>query len=156
MFCYNSPVFHPLYPSIPWTKAERLGLLPPPCIGICVHPHLPHDRFGMVCLLIKRTWFLYFQNLWVENFFLCICMLSTLSAHTFSPPTPFSINANTIAPMITAIVFFPESTMTVMSLKPHFVSWSSSLTHSLYLASTLLHPSGFPTTFWAHSPFIIS
>lgn len=77
---YNSPVLHPLDPSMLWTKAERLGPLPPPSICMCVHPHLPYNKFGMVCLhVIKITWFLYLKNFCIENIFsFCICVLSAL------------------------------------------------------------------------------
>ena len=84
-------------------------------------------------------------------FFLHLCALCP-SAGTFSPPTPFSVNTNLCACSTIPTVHFPESAMTVMSLKPHFVPWSSSLTLFLWLPYCyilLVPPYHHTHTFWA-------
>lgn len=138
MLNYNSPVLQPLCTNLLWTKIDTLGLLPPSIRLHSVHLHLPHNRFGMVHLLLKVTLFCCFQNLCTENnsflfAFVCCLYFHSTQMCAFSPPTTFSINASLFAPTAPPTVHFPRLTMTVNVTKAHFVPWYSFLTLFLWL-----------------------
>lgn len=84
------------------------------------------------------------------NLFSWHCVLATLPPHSFFPPTPFSINANTVVPGTMPVVLFPESTVIVMSLNPHVVPAIVVFSHSLSdFGFHIITSSWFSLTFWA-------